>query len=240
MPLLLEKRRFERAVVAGVAPNRQIGDVPRRFADAVQKLAVVRDHQHGRRLALQPRFEPDDRIQVEVIGRLVEQQQIGRTQERARQRQSIAPSAGERAHRTRAVGFCETEAVQHRLSRRGDRTFVQIRQHGVRVREPHRVVLSFGRRQLGARGGQRRVATEHVRDRSFVGRLDVLRDVRDALERRRLDRSAVDRQLAENRSEQRRLARAVGADQPDPLTRRRDQRNVAIQRARAARKREID
>ncbi len=96
------------------------------------------------------------------------------------------------------------------------------------MRKAHRVVLNLGLRQLRARRDQRRVAAQHVFDRRLVRCLDVLRDVRNAWQGRRLDRSAVYRQFAEDCGKQRRFARTIGTDQADPLARRRDKRDVAV------------
>ena len=203
LPLLLEKCRFERAVVARVAPNREIGNVPCGLADPIEKFAIVRDHQHRRRLPLEPRFEPHDRVEVEVIGRLVEQQQIGRTKQGTRQRKAVAPATGEIPHWPCAVGLCKAQSMQNSFGRRSDRAFLQFRQRRVRVRKSHRVVLRLGGNQLRASRGQWCMTAQHVRNRRVVGRFDVLCDMRDALGRRRFDRAAVDRQLAKNRSKQR-------------------------------------
>ncbi len=59
-----------------------MGDVIDHF---VEKVAVVGDQQQGTRVALEPVFEPDDRIEIEVVGRLVEQQQIRRAHQCLRQ-----------------------------------------------------------------------------------------------------------------------------------------------------------
>lgn len=40
----------------------------------VKKVAIVGDQNQGARIALQPFFQPDNGIQIEVVGRFVEQQ----------------------------------------------------------------------------------------------------------------------------------------------------------------------
>jgi hypothetical protein len=237
---LLEVRRLERAVVARIAADRVVADVPDGLRDAVEKLAVVRDHEHGRRLALQPGLEPDDRIEVEVVGRLVEQQQVSRSQQCTRQRQPVAPAAGEGGHRPRGVRFGEAQAVQHRPRFRGDCAFIQFRERGQSMREIQVVVLLLGQREFGARRGERGVAGQDVVERGDVRAFDVLRHVGDALVRRRFQFSRVDRKLAEDGGKQRRLAAAVRAHESDALTRRRDERHTAVQRARAAGNGDID
>ena len=237
---LLEVRGLERAVVARIAPDRAVGDVPDRLRRAVEELAVVRDQDHGGRLPLQPRLQPHHGVEVEVVGGLVEQQQVGGPQQGARERQPVAPAAGERRDGARGVGLREAEAVQHRAGFRRDGALVQFGDGRYGVREPQVVVRLLGRGEFRARLGERRVAGQHVVDRREVRALDVLRHVGDAGGGRRLQFAGVDRQFAEDGREERRLAAAVGADQADALAGRRDQRDVAVQRACAARDGDVD
>ncbi len=237
---LLEVRGLERAEVAGEAPDRAVGDVPDRLRHPVEELTVVRDHDHGGRLPLQPRLQPHDGVEVEVVGGLVEQQQVGGPQQGARERQAVAPAAGERGDRARRVGLRKTEPVQDRAGFRRDGALVQLGEGRHGVREPQVVVRPLRRGELRARRRERRVAGQHVVDRRDVRALDVLRHVGDARGGRRLQLAPVDRQFTEDGREQRRLAAAVGADQADALAGRRDQRDVAVQRACAARDGDVD
>ena len=97
--------------------------------DAVHELAVVRGHQQRAGARLEERFEPDDRLDVEMVGRLVHQQHVGLAEQHARHRDAHLPAAGERADVAVDPLVVEAEAVQHfaRLrsrarSRRGART----------------------------------------------------------------------------------------------------------------------
>ena len=81
---------------------------PRRQTPAIQldnpsrqrleKDAVVRHEQHGPRKVGQTRFEPLHRLDVEMVGRLIEEEQIGLPHQCARQQDASLPTAGERAH----------------------------------------------------------------------------------------------------------------------------------------------
>ena len=51
------------------------------------------------RITLQVMFEPSDRLRIEVIGRLVEQENVGLLQEQPAQRHSAAFAAGQNLHR---------------------------------------------------------------------------------------------------------------------------------------------
>ena len=78
----------------------------------VEEFAVVGDDHQAAGVARQILFQPQDGFEVEVVGRLVEQQQIGAVHQRARQVQAHAPAAGKALHRAiqRIVG--EPQAVQ--------------------------------------------------------------------------------------------------------------------------------
>ena len=63
----------------------------------VEEVAVVGDGDDGARVVLQEALEPRHRLGVEVVGRLVEQQQVGRDEQQAAQRDAAPLAAGERA-----------------------------------------------------------------------------------------------------------------------------------------------
>ena len=63
---------------------------------ALEEDAVVRDEQNGGRAVHEKRLEPCHRLDVQVVGRLVEQEQVGLTDQRARQQHAAPPSARER------------------------------------------------------------------------------------------------------------------------------------------------
>ena len=78
----------------------------------VQKLAVVADDQRGVRIFLQSRFEPKCTLEVQIVGRFVEQQQFGLREQRGRQRYAHPPAAGELRHRAVEVGGGETQPAE--------------------------------------------------------------------------------------------------------------------------------
>ena len=76
-PLYDEARRalaLKRAVVAGVLEQSLLFDMDNFIHYRVKKVAIVGDQNQGARIALQPFFQPDNGIQIEVVGRFVEQQ----------------------------------------------------------------------------------------------------------------------------------------------------------------------
>ena len=69
--------------------------------------------EHDRRVqAGQRLLEPLERLDVEVVGRLVEQQQVGLGGERARERGARELAAGERLELAVEVGIDEAEAME--------------------------------------------------------------------------------------------------------------------------------
>jgi hypothetical protein len=92
--LLLEPRRvvaFPRDAGAAVELQDPAGDV-------VEEVAVVRDGDDRAGILLERPFQPGDRLGVEVVGRLVEEQQVRRLQQQAAQRDAAAFAAREPGH----------------------------------------------------------------------------------------------------------------------------------------------
>ena len=64
---------FERGIIALVQVQFQMFDMHDRIGDAVEKITVMRDQQQGALKPLQPLFEPDGRVQIQMVGRFVQQ-----------------------------------------------------------------------------------------------------------------------------------------------------------------------
>ena len=96
---LVLARVGEIAVVAGVALDRmrlgiEVQDARHRM---IEKLAIMRNDQHRAAIAAHKAFQPLQRLHVEVVGRLIEQQQIRLAQQQRRQAQAGFLAAAERA-----------------------------------------------------------------------------------------------------------------------------------------------
>ena len=89
-----------------------------------------------------------------------------------------------------------------------------------------RVGLGFGVGQRAFHDAELGVAVEHEFDRGGRHRRHLLRHVGDHPRRRQRHLSRVGIDLAAQQREQRRLATAVGADQPHPVSRVHGQRRV--------------
>jgi hypothetical protein len=82
-------------------------------ADRLEEPAVVGDHDDRGVERLELGLQPLERVDVEVVGRLVEQQQVGLARERAAQRRARELAAGERRQEPVDVRVLEAEVVQH-------------------------------------------------------------------------------------------------------------------------------
>ncbi len=109
-PGLFRAALLEVVVAAGIKFELAFAQMQNGVDRIVEKLAVVADDQRGMRIFLQPRFEPERAFEVEIVGRLVEQQQIGlartkppRAPRACASRRRIPPSGGrDRRWRSRA------------------------------------------------------------------------------------------------------------------------------------------
>src|SRR3546814_1857959 len=109
---LLGALALEGGVVADVQLRAAALQVQGEGADVVEELAVVADQQQRARILEQPLLQPQHRVEVEVVGGLVEQQQVARGHQRARQVQAYAPAAGERRHRVLLLFGREPQPVR--------------------------------------------------------------------------------------------------------------------------------
>ena len=95
--LLLQPRAVvarERDAAAAIELEDPLGDV-------VEEVAVVGDRHDRAGVVLQELLEPVDALGVEVVGRLVEQQQVGAAEQQPAQRDAAPLAAGQRGRRRR-------------------------------------------------------------------------------------------------------------------------------------------
>ena len=151
-------------------------------------------HQQQRARELQQQLlEQVERLDVEVVGRLVQHQHVGRLGEEPGQQQPVPLAAGQRPHR------------RARPLRREEEVLQVAEDVLARAADLHEV-------------GAVRDAVEHGRVR--IELLAQLVEVRDLEAGALADAPAVRRELAEQQAEQGGLARAVGADEPDAVAAR--------------------
>ena len=83
-------------VAAVVAVHLTVGDLPGPVADLIEEPPVVRDHdERCLVLACQVAGQPPDRLDVQVVRRLVEQQEVVRAAQQRRERDPAAFAAGQ-------------------------------------------------------------------------------------------------------------------------------------------------
>src|SRR5439155_218225 len=104
-------------VVARIDGDPRRAELGDRGHHTVQEVPVVRD-EHDRAVVVgEEALEPLERLDVEVVGRLVEQQERRAQEQQARERRAHAPAPGELGQRPGEVGLAEPEAAEDRLRR---------------------------------------------------------------------------------------------------------------------------
>ena len=178
--------------------------------DAVEERAIVRDDDRGRPREQQG-LQPLDALDVEVIRRLVEQQQLRFQRQRRGQRRALALTAGHSGGRRRSV---DSESVQ------------VFDQPGLEAPAGSLVPGSVDPAPVGKR----------FADRGGGRQFRFLADRDDAQARGLLQFAIVERKPARNDLEQRRLAGAVSTDEADALARFHREIRAIEQRVGAERK----
>ena len=157
-------------------------------------------------------LEPQRRFQIEVVRRFVQQQDFRLGKQQCAERDAHLPPAGKALDRALLHLFVEAQTVED-LGRAGRRAVGIDRQQAVmHIAHPVHVGAGF---QLGQQFGAFGSRSEH----DFLGRHRAagrfLRDIADPRARRFGDVPVIGFDLADQGLHQRRLARAVAADQPD-------------------------
>ena len=109
---LLGALQLEVGVAAGVFVELAVLDVDDAVDDRIEEVAVVRNQHQRALIALEPLLQPDDGIQIQVVGRFIEQQQIGAAEQGLGQVQAHAPATGEATHRRVELIAPKAQAVQ--------------------------------------------------------------------------------------------------------------------------------
>ena len=102
----------EVVVVAGIdfqLLEIEVGDVG---ADLIQEMTIVTDDDHRCVVIVQRALEPADRVDVEVVGRLVEQQHVGRREQRLREQHAQLQAGRQFTHRAVVFVFVDARVDQ--------------------------------------------------------------------------------------------------------------------------------
>ena len=216
-------------IVAGVGRDLPAVDLGDLRHDAVHELAVVRRHQQRAVERLQEALEPDDRLDVQMVRRLVHQQDVRAPEQHARHCDAHLPAARERADVAVDPFVVEAEPVEHLAGLRLERVAAQmvvlllhlaearedaieiggLRRIGQVVLQPLELVVQIA----DAAAAENRF----VEDRAARHLFDVLPEISDRRALRHRHVAFVGRLLADDHPEQRRLPGAVRADEADLL-----------------------
>ena len=183
--------RFVGGEVAGIRAQEAAIELDDARGHAIEKRAVVRDHDGGGRFG-DELLDQRDAVEVEMIGRLVQQQEVRRQRERERQRRALLLAARRGLGRGRLV---EAEAMQ---------VFDEPRLGAPAV------ALVVNRFELAAK-------REAFAQRRRARQLRLLLDQHDREPVARLHLPVVELPLSRDHLQQRRLAGAVAADEADAL-----------------------
>ena len=69
-------------------------------ADLIEKVAIVRDDDHRRVTLIEHIFKPTDGVDIEIVGRLVQQENVGIREQSLRQQYPQLPTRCNAAHLT--------------------------------------------------------------------------------------------------------------------------------------------
>ena len=238
--LLLGGFALDEVVVVGATVAGELGlaDFEDAIDELVQELAVVGDHEDRAGIIFQIILKPEEGLEVEVVGRFVENEEVGFLGEQAGEVRAHDPAAAEFGGAAVEVAVAEAEAVEHLLGLGLDGGAVEFIEAGAGFVGFGGVLIVGGGEEahfahdadeFGAhRGGQL--------DDGFVADGGAfLREVADGGATLEVDGPVVGGFIAENQAQQRGLARAIRADQPDAIAAIHLQRHVLEKDAPAVR-----
>ncbi len=199
-------------------------------------MAVVRDDDHGAVALVQDAFEPAYGVDIQVVGRLVEQQDVGIAEQRLREQHAQLPAGRDLAHRAVVLLDRYADAGQEGARARFGRITAELGELVLELRGAHVVVFAgFGVRVNRIAGlhclphfgvaHQHDVEHPHV----FVREL-VLLQLAQALAAVDRDRTRARLEVAAENFHERGLAAAVGADQAIAIAVAEPDRDVFEQR----------
>ena len=99
--LLQSAGGLKSVIISGIGYQMLVIEMDNIIAQRIQNIPVVADNQQGAAVFAQMAFQPYTGLQIQVIGRLVQQQDIGRLKQCGGQGYPHPPAAGEFFYRTR-------------------------------------------------------------------------------------------------------------------------------------------
>ncbi len=211
--LALAPLPLERGIIAAVDSELAALDVQDGVDRLVEQVAVVADHDHGSRIARDVLFQPERAFEVEIVGRLVEQEEIGLGEQRGGERDPHAPAAGELGAGALLILMREAKAGEDLGGARGRRMRADVGEAGLDLGDAMRIGCRLG---LGQERVALRIGLEHDLDQALGPVRRFLREPPDAGARRQCELAVIERDVARDGAKQRGLADAVASDQADP------------------------
>ena len=178
----------------------------------VEQIAVVADHDNGMRIVREVVLEPERAFEVEIVGRLVEEEEIRLRKQGRGECHAHAPATGKFGARTLLIGGGEAEAGEDRGRAGRRRMRVDIGESCLDLGNTMRIARGL---RLGQQACALAVGREHDLDQAFGAVGSFLRQPSDAPARRDGDGAVLGRDIARDYAEQGGLAGAVAADQSD-------------------------
>ena len=229
---LCAPRSIKRIIPAGIIGHLPIITVKDTLDRPVQQIAVVRDNQAGMGIAGQKVLQPNRPLQIEIVGRLIEQQQIRGGEQNRSQSNTHSPTAGKLATGPPLRRAVEPKPLQNRRGPCFRRMGLNIRKPGLDITDLIRIGLGLGpRQQIRAL----KISRQHGVKQADVTCGRFLRDPADACLTRDLDFPAIGGQFAADQLEQRGLTTAVSPDHTDGGSGRHSGRSIGEQRLSANR-----
>jgi hypothetical protein len=212
--LLLQFRFFgilPGELVVAAAPEGEL--LPLQMHDggdrAVEEVAVVADEQDRVWIAGEIALQPQGALEVEIVGRLVEQQEVGFGEEDGRERHAHAPPAGKGGGGALLRFRIEAEAGENGRRPRFRRMGVDIGKPRLDLRDPVRILRRLGFPHQAVALG---IGLQHDVDQRLLGARRLLRHLADARAPGIADRARLRRKLTGDGAEEGGLARAVTSD----------------------------
>ncbi len=204
---------LEGAVAAAIESDPALLDMGDVIDHGIQKIAVVGNQQQGAGVTLEPVFKPQNGVEVQVVGRFVEQQQVRGAHQCLRQVQAHTPATGETADLTLHLFVGEAQPGQQLASACVGGITVGAVELRMQTGLSGTVLRGFGLGQRALYLAQALVAIEHVIHGQAFERVDLLAHVRDTPVGGQQAVAGVRRQFSTQQGKQAGFTGAIGTDQ---------------------------
>jgi len=226
-------------VIARIHLNLAVVDVGNVRADLIQEVTIVRDDNHGGIALVERIFQPANRVDVQVVGWLIQQQHVRIGEQRLRQQHAQLPARRDFAHRAGMLLDRNAHAEQQGAGARFGGVAVVLGHFAFQFGRAH--VIVFGRLGIGVdrvalmdRIPQLAVALQHHINHAlvFIAKL-ILLELTQAHAGVEADIAGGGFEIAAQNFHESGFAAAVGANQTVAVAIAKLNRNLFKQRFRA-------